>query len=202
MSDDNKDKVKHPDTKFDAKYPYNQTYTFESGHTVEFDNTPNKERIRITHKSGTYTEISPDGRRVDVNQGEYHQYNKGGFTLTVDKNGDIKVTGHMRLVAGKDCKFEIAGDMHAAVGGDLIATVKGGGILAIGKDLLARVMGNLAAKVSGTTNIKSDGDATVKTGGAATVVAEGNMALQSGGTMTLDAGGDMTLTAPNIHLNP
>ena len=34
-------------------YPYNKTWVTEQGHTLEFDDTPGAERMRIKHKSGT-----------------------------------------------------------------------------------------------------------------------------------------------------
>jgi hypothetical protein len=40
-------------------------YQSESGHIVELDDTPNKERIHVFHRTGTYTEINQEGRRVN-----------------------------------------------------------------------------------------------------------------------------------------
>ena len=54
-----------PKTPYDSKYPYNHSITSESGHSIELDDTPNAERVAITHRSGTFSEIHPDGSKVE-----------------------------------------------------------------------------------------------------------------------------------------
>ena len=46
------------------EYPYNHVKETESGHIVEFDDTPFAERIYEKHKSGTFYEIDADGNKV------------------------------------------------------------------------------------------------------------------------------------------
>jgi hypothetical protein len=41
----------------ESTYPYVHVFESESGHIIEIDDTPNKERIHIWHRSGTYLEI-------------------------------------------------------------------------------------------------------------------------------------------------
>ena len=53
-----------PVTPYNAQYPFNHVTEYESGHVVEFDDTPGKERIHEYHKSGTFKEIHPDGTTV------------------------------------------------------------------------------------------------------------------------------------------
>ena len=87
-----------PDTKYKTEYPYCQTHVSRAGHEKHIDDTPGHERIREGHKAGTYWEVSEDGRKVTlVVANEYH-YVKGGLTLTIDNNQDIKVGGNYRLV--------------------------------------------------------------------------------------------------------
>ena len=42
-------------------YPYNDVTQTESGHFMEMDDTPGAERIRLQHRTGTFTEIQADG---------------------------------------------------------------------------------------------------------------------------------------------
>jgi len=57
--------IMEPESAYASKYPFNKVFRTENGHVVEFDDTPGKERIHVYHKSGTYTEIDKDGRKVD-----------------------------------------------------------------------------------------------------------------------------------------
>ena len=41
-----------------STYPLNHTYTTESGHVMEYDDTPGGERIHQYHKRGTFYEIN------------------------------------------------------------------------------------------------------------------------------------------------
>src|SRR5688572_19830252 len=96
MSEDNKANRINKTT-YETKYPYNQCTIFECGHEVHYDNTPGKERIRIAHKHGSYIEMSADGKIVQYTVGNKQEYNKGGVTVTIDENQDMKVHGHARI---------------------------------------------------------------------------------------------------------
>ena len=53
-----------PPSAYGGVYPFNKVYQSESGHVIEIDDTPNKERIHLFHKTGTYIEINSNGRKV------------------------------------------------------------------------------------------------------------------------------------------
>ena len=65
---------RHPKTTYKAEYPYNRATLTESGHQFEMDDTPGAERIRMGHKSGTYWEISPNGKKVELVSGDDYKY--------------------------------------------------------------------------------------------------------------------------------
>ena len=50
-----------PENTYSTQYPYGHVYESESGHILEFDDTPDKERILLYHHSGTETEITDKG---------------------------------------------------------------------------------------------------------------------------------------------
>ena len=54
-----------PDPYYNATYPYNNVYESESGHAMEFDDTPNHERVHLYHRSGSYVEMGPNGDRAE-----------------------------------------------------------------------------------------------------------------------------------------
>lgn len=90
--------VIEPDSKYKAKYPYNNTMTTRSGHLVEFDDTPGSERIQIFHKSGSYIEILPDGTIVTKSVKDHIQLAFGNISIfnqgAEDGGKDIEVTSN------------------------------------------------------------------------------------------------------------
>ena len=80
-------------------YPNNKVLKTKSGHLIEIDDTPNNERINLYHKSGTYVEITSDGRLViksvgdviDLTAKNKTEYIKGNYTLKVE--GSITIDG-------------------------------------------------------------------------------------------------------------
>lgn len=164
------------ESSYDAQYPYNKVWETLSGHQIQFDDTPGKERIFIRHASGTYTEISADGKVISYAVGDSKSYNKAGVTFTVDENGDIKMSGHQRIVVGGGAHIEVAGDAGVFAGGDLAAAV-------IGK-------ANIRAK---SMYMGTDGDMNMNVGG--------NLNIKAKGTVTTESGGNNTTKAPEIHHN-
>jgi len=135
-----------PDSAFNAQYPYNNVMQTESGHFQEFDDTPNAERIRTQHRSGTYTEVRPDGSEVHKIVGEGYEIVasnkkvlvKGFCSITVEGNSILEVQGncfqrtlgdHKQVIEG-NYNLSVAGEINVTSGGDMkIGTTKLGGKL-------------------------------------------------------------------------
>jgi len=74
-------------------YPFNKVTETESGHVVEFDDTPGSERISTNHRSGTFEEYHPNGDKVvKVVRDSYtsvfrdsHVHIDGYSNVTIDK---------------------------------------------------------------------------------------------------------------------
>ena len=203
-----------PGTTENSEYPYNSSYISRSGHEFKFDDTPGSETLRLAHKSGTYFEVSEDGRQVELVVGNEHKYNKSGLTLTVDKNGDIKIGGNLRLVVTGDAHIETKGDITAAVGGSLIATVnknleahvrqdaivtagrdmtttvEGNMTASIGKDMSAVIAGNMATAITGESYEFVNGNKTVIVAGNYKIKAR-NVDQESVQEFKLTSGGSM-----------
>lgn len=101
-----------PPTPYNASYPYNRVMETESGHVVEFDDTPGSERIHIYHRSGSFEEYHPDGSKVS-------KINADSFEIVLsDKciyiNGDCNITAkrNINLKSGEDCNIEVGGDLN------------------------------------------------------------------------------------------
>jgi hypothetical protein len=171
-----RDNERIPETTFNAKYSKVQTNETPGGHVVTYDDTDGAKRYRLAHPSGTYTEISDDGKVVQVNVANRHVYDKGGLTLTIQENGDIKIGGHARISVGDGAHVEVGGDAMVAVGGDVVMHAHGN-IKAGAQDVYIGARGNMDLNCSGNFN------------------------LLVGGTTNIESDGNMTQKAPRIDLN-
>ncbi len=105
-----------PDSPYAATYPYNRVIESESGHVIEIDDTPTKERIHIYHRSGTSIEIGPDGTYISrVNSDKYdvilsdnNIFVNGDCNLTVNKNINMK--------SGADLNIEVENNVNIKAG--------------------------------------------------------------------------------------
>lgn len=98
-------------------YPYCHTTEYNCGHVVEFDETPNEERILIHHKSGTYTEIDGNGNKVQFVSGENYRI------IIEDENVNIK--GNCNITIDGDARTYIKGSSYTEVDGNYHLNVKG-----------------------------------------------------------------------------
>jgi uncharacterized Zn-binding protein involved in type VI secretion len=112
-----------PETLYNTVYPYNNVVETESGHLLEFDDTPEAERIHLAHRNGSFQEWFPDGDKVEkvtkdnyqivmgddkvyimgkcqvTIQGDAELYVQGNFDMNVDGTCNIRSTGNMKLNA-------------------------------------------------------------------------------------------------------
>ena len=185
-----------PGSTENSEYPWNSSYISRSGHEFKFDDTPGAETVRLAHKSGTYFEVSEDGRKVELVSGNEHKYGKGGLTLTIDKNGDIKIGGNLRLVVSGDAHIETKGNITATVGGSLIAAVnqnleahvKQDAIVAVGRDMTTTVVGNMTAGIGKDMAAVVAGNMTTAVEGESFEVVNGNKTTVVSGKYEIKAG--------------
>lgn len=103
------------------KYPYNKVFQTESGHLVEFDDTPSRERIRVNHRIGTFIEMHPNGDEV-------HKVYGDGYEITI-KNKNVLIEG--------TCSVTINGDSIVNVKGNKIEKIEGDYKLEVGGEFVA-----------------------------------------------------------------
>lgn len=159
-------------TDYPPIYPYNTVTQTESGHLFELDDTPKRERIRLTHRTGTFIEMHPNGDEV-------HKVFGDGYEITIkDKNV---------LIQGK-CNIEVVGDANIHIKGDKIEQVDGNYEL--------RVKKNFTQTVEGITNITTKNDMIMRIGATIT----GSLSISVGDCIFLsgDINADGELTAQKI----
>lgn len=77
------------------KYPHNKVIKTPSGHVIEVDDTPGKERLHIYHKSGSFYEFHTDGTIVSTAKGEQYQIVQKGLFIHVKGDAKINVDGNV-----------------------------------------------------------------------------------------------------------
>jgi hypothetical protein len=166
-----------PETKYATVYPYNNVKETESGHLLEFDDTPEAERIHLAHRNGSFNEWFPDGDKVE------------------------KVTkDNYQIIMGNDSVY-IMGSCNVTIQGDAEIYVKENVYLLVDKNVEATVHGNITAQVDGNVDATVDGNVTATIGGNMTSTVGGNFNMDVSGTTTFTSGGNFTVTAPRIDLN-
>lgn len=93
-----------PVTQYAVVYPNNQVYQSQSGHIIEYDDTPGAERVMIFHRSGSFEEFHPDGKRVSKSIGDSFSIHLGGH--------NIFVSGSLNLVASGDYRVSVGGEYY------------------------------------------------------------------------------------------
>ena len=119
------------------KYPYNNITQTESGHSFEMDDTPGRERIRLQHRSGTFTETHSDGTEV-------HKIIGDGFEI-VSKDKNVLIKGVCNITVNGDAIFHVKGNKYERIDGDFEQ----------------EILGNYIQTVKKESKILSEGDMTI-----------------------------------------
>jgi len=177
-----------PEIPYNATYPYNHVYETESGHIQEFDDTPNAERIHIRHRSGTSTEIYPNGTISNITKGDHYSIIDGGRSTYVQENNDLTINGRYKLYINKNGQSNNHYDIQIGPGANVNIQVDNGDI-------------NLHT-LTGRLNLNSGGDTNLKVGGSLTIDVAGNLVQNVEGNTTEQTTGTVIVRGSTIDLNP
>ena len=89
-----------PENTYSTQYPYGHVYESESGHILEFDDTPDKERIHLYHRKGTRVEIDKDGNYIEKVVKDKYSVVLGDDTVTISGNVTVNITGDADISVG------------------------------------------------------------------------------------------------------
>lgn len=103
--------IDEPSDPYAAEYPYNHVYESESGHVKEYDDTEGFERIRESHRTGTFYEIHPNGEKVT-----YVVANN--YTVIAD-NDSVHVKGNVNIHIDANATMNIKGNWDVNVDGNV-----------------------------------------------------------------------------------
>ena len=128
-------------------YPYNNITQTKGGHSFEMDDTPTRERVRLQHKSGTFTEIHPNGDEV-------HKIIRDGYHI---------VLGDHNISIGVD-DGQLAKKLNITVNGDAYFYVKGNKVEQIDGSVEQYVKGDYTQTVQGIHTVTSFGNMKINAG--------------------------------------
>jgi hypothetical protein len=106
-----------PVTPYAAQYPYNKVTQTESGHVMEWDDTPGAERVHIFHRAGSFIEFHPDGSVV------YKNMNDAYSIAMADQY--VKVSGKCHIAVDGGATFYCKGDIDIQGESNLNIQTKG-----------------------------------------------------------------------------
>jgi hypothetical protein len=177
--------VSQPKSAFAAEYPYNHTYQSESGHTMEFDDTPNAERVSLNHKSGTFQEMRPDGSQVNKIIGD-------GYTV-IDRNGVITIEGKANVHVGGSCNIYVANNCNLTVGGNTNIDTHGNVDWKVGGNMNLAVKGTFATRVDGDYSMDVNGNIDSATSGSWRLGSATSVDILSNNKINIDATSDINI---------
>lgn len=114
-----------PTPPYDTKPPYNDVKETESGHLLEFDDTPKAERINIAHRTSTYIEMQPNGSMTTRITKDNYEIVIGDNYVNIKGTCNITINGDANLLVNGDTNLSVDGDTNISVDGDTNLKVKG-----------------------------------------------------------------------------
>lgn len=192
---------------YNTLYPYNHVYQSESGHLLEFDDSPGSERVHLYHKSGTFTEIDANGTQVTRIIGDSYEilerngyiHIKGVSNVTVDGAHNLKVSGVLNLeVSGatniniyNDANINVSGSTNLAVAGEF--NVKANGIN-------LESTSDINIKSSGSTNIQSESALNIKSNTELNIQSIADFSINSNANLFCHSVGEIDLLSGAINI--
>ena len=182
------DTFDQPEIPYATVYPYNRVFESESGHIMEYDDTPDNERIHQRHKTGTSYEIHPDGTQTEIIKGDHYTLTSGKRQAEIQGNCDISIDGRHKLFLNKSGTLNNHYDIQIGANANINIQVDKGNI-------------NMVT-VDGNINVNSGGDYNVKVGGNMTIAVDGSEIKNVSGTTTHNTTGAVIHRGSTIDLNP
>lgn len=170
-----------PFPSYNAKYPFNHVTETESGHAFEMDDTPEYERVQLSHRTGSTLEFLPSGSikekafkdKYSIVMGNHRTYINGAKDETVSSDMYLKINGEL-VIQCNGLRLDSAGDIN----------IKGSSV-----------------RISADKNLELYGKAKTNVYGAGrlNLRSEGNLGAYGGISATYGSGG---LTAVTASPNP
>ena len=144
-----------PTDKYEGQYPYNKSYRSESGHLIEVDDTPGKERLLNQHISGTYSEMKSDGNLVTKVMKDNYTIVCGEDYVTIEGRATVHVTGDCQLRVGGFLTITSDMGINVSTKGDFRLKARSINMESTSGDISAKSANNMLLTTAQTTNLKT-----------------------------------------------
>jgi len=174
-----------PLSTYGAKYPLNRVYETESGHIQEFDDTPGQERIHTYHRSGTFTEIDPQGTQVNYIVGDNFVIMERNGCISVNGECNITVEGNTNIFARSDANIQVSNNASIEVGNNVEMRVFNDIDVVAGRNINYKAVGDFNLQAQ-NINIQTLQNFNLLVGDATKITSSNTMDLKSGGVLQVD----------------
>lgn len=172
------------------QYPYNRVIQTESGHIIELDDTPGRERIRVNHRAGSFIEMLPNGDVVHKTFGD-------DYRITTS-NKNVLIEGYCNITVVGDVVMDIQGNKIERVTGDY--KIECGGEFVAYSHTKASVLSDVDTLVAAGAGELSAGDLYLTTSGK--IVGTGDVAIAGGLTADMIASNGRVDAATGVSAGP
>ncbi len=189
------------------QYPHNKTYSTNSGHIMEFDDTPGAERTQITHKSGSYWSITANGSRIFSTLGNSYMFDaqnayhgvSGNYTMSAVGDISMRSTSEITIQSDGSSTEMIYGDKSTSIAGKFDILV--GGVLQIKAARVIIEADKIDVYSKGELNITSEGNLNINSQGKLALFGKGGVDINSGAAMALQSTGNTSVKAPQVAVD-
>ncbi len=92
-----------------AQYPWNKAMESRSGHLIEIDDTPGRERLQYYHRTGTYWEMQPNGSLVTKVMKDNRLFVRGNAFADYQQDLTQVVEGSIYTRVGSNVTYSTSG---------------------------------------------------------------------------------------------
>lgn len=171
-----------PESAYNTVYPYNKVFESEGGHVLEFDDSPNGERVNLYHRKGTFIEIDPNGSQINYIVGDGFYITENNGNIYIGGTCNITVAGPMNLLCQGDANVEVKGQVDAVFHNNVNMGVALDLNVAVGGDYNVLVEGNYNVEVGKTSNTRAIGTMSIESTDALKLKTAKSMSLEGGDT--------------------
>lgn len=171
-----------PESAYNTVYPYNKVMESESGHVLEFDDSPNGERVNLYHRKGTFIEIDPNGSQINYIVGDGYYITERNGNIFINGTCNVTCSGPMNILCQGDANLEVKGQVDAVFHNNVNIGVAKDLNIAVGGDYNVLVEGNYNVEVGKTSNTRAIGTMSIESTDALKLKTAKSMSLEGGDT--------------------
>ena len=184
-----------------GQYPHVHVYKSEYGHIKEIDDTPGNERLLDFHKSGTYQEIAPDGRRVVKVVGDNYLIVVADDQIYIEGSHNLYVRGNMNITCLNDVALNVGGRVEMNVNEDFRLKAKSISLETTSGDVNIYSTNNLYTRSGANTSIFAGKNINQGAGANVSIAAGSNIIAAAATKVSIKSNAAVAMDAPLVTTN-